>query len=775
MEREVSVATASADAGVAPAKASAVWLGAVLLLSACGLMFELMLTRVFSATIWYHYTFVAISVALLGWGLGGFFVYVFGLGKYPAQARTILIVLSLLLAITLQGFLYIILQLPFSPDRLILYFGLSILPFLAGGAALSLAFEANGRDINRLYFADLVGAAGGVLIVPLVIGLLGAETAILATAILPALAAVLLSTSDASGSRRGWKVLAVLVLLATAATAGWNYKTQSWTIRDAPSKALYRLLAENPKAHIVSDHWNAYSRITAVQDFDNYHVARLFIDSDAETSILPWDGTPTGLKNDGRRWFRAFPLRLASEPKVLVIGPGGGTDVVMSILAGSPQVTGVEMNPLIVDAVRQFGPAAGNLYDHPKMRLVMDEGRNFIQRTNEKFDTIILGFVDSWASVASGGLALTENYLYTRDALEAYYDHLTDRGTLVIVRWPSDVPRLVSNSVDFLQARGMSIPQIGTHILAVSERKPANQEDPVETVFMLTRSPLTAETTDNLLASFQDAHVVWSPFRPSEKVYTDLFAGKIPFETYTDSFETMAIPVNDNHPFYFATWKPLGIPPFAARLVSIPVGAVVGFAALLLIAGKLLRFRAPDTRTIAYFGALGIGFIIVEVALIQRLILLLGHPIYTLVVILFTLLAASGLGSRFAARFPVERIHRTLGVILPLVIAMVIVAAFALPVLVKAAVPLSQVQRILVAAAVTFPFGFLMGMPFPLGLRRHAQDPAGAPVSSLWGINGVASVVGSIAGMMIAVAVGFTWVFLGGALCYAVAWAARPK
>ncbi len=782
MDREVSTAVSSHVSAAAPVRASAAWLGAVLLLSASGLMFELMLTRLFSATIWYHFAFVAISVALLGWGLGGFLVYILGLTRRPQQARSILIVLAMLLAVLLPIVLYAILQLPFDAadtqqrlnHRLSLYFLLCILPFLAGGAALSLAFETNGRDINRLYSADLIGAAAGVLAVPLVIGFLGAETAILAVAILPALAAVLLSTAGGDKPRGAWQVPAGLVLVAAVAMTAWNYRSQVLTIRDAPSKALYKLLAARHGAsQVVSDRWNAYSRITAVRNPDDYHVARLFIDSDAETSILPWDGA--SLPSDGRRWFRAFPLRLTREPKVLVIGPGGGTDVVMAFLAGSKDVTGVEMNDLMVSAVRQFGAEGGRVYDDGRMHLVMDEGRNFIQRTDQKFDAIILGFVDSWASVASGGLALTENYLYTRDALEAYYDHLTPDGTLVIVRWPGDVPRLVANCVDFLRERNMGIGDIGRHILAASERRPASQEEPVETVFMLTRSPLTVETTDRLLERFRDVHVVWSAFRPGEQAYANLFAGKSTFAEYTDSFPTMATPVNDDHPFYFATWKPLGIPPFAARLVSIPVAAVVGFAILLLVAAALLKFRVPGPATITYFGMLGVGFIIVEVALMQRLILLLGHPIYTLVVILFTLLLAGGLGSRFAARFPAERIHRTLGWVLPLVIALVIAAAFGLPALVRAALPLPRTELILVAGALTFPFGFLMGMPFPLGLRRHAQDPDGTPVSALWGINGVASVVGSVAGMMIAVAAGFTWVFLAGAACYAVAWAVRPR
>lgn len=747
-------------------------LAAVLLLSASGLMFELTLTRVFSATIWYHYTFVAISVALFGWGLGGFLVYILRLAKFETHVRAMLVVLSLLLSLTLPLFLYGILQYPFTPERLNYYFLLSLLPFLAGGATLSLAFESHGRDVNSLYFTDLFGAALGTLIVPLSISLLGAETAILATAVLPALAAVLLSLSPGKGSR-AWTAVSVLALVGVIGLAGWNYREQKLTIRDAPGKALYKLLHDHPQAKVQWDRWNAYSRITSVNGFDNFHLARLFIDSDAETSVLRWNGTKEGIP-DGATWFRAFPFRLAPEQHVLVIGPGGGTDVVLSIVTGSPKVTAVEMNPLIVESVRRLGAEAGNLYDHPKVDLVMDEGRNFIQRTQDRFDLIVLGFVDSWASVASGGLSLTENYLYTRDALEAYYDHLTDRGALVIIRWPTDIPRLVANSVDLLSKRGMPIADIGKQILAVSSRRPQGVE-PVETVFMLTRSPMPAETVDKLLDGHADAHVIQAPSRPSEQPYADLFAGKISFDQYTNGFDTLATPVQDDRPFYFATEKPLGIPEFVKYLFRLPLMLVIGFTGLLLIGGWVLGFRAPGPRSIAYFGALGLGFIVCEVALMQRLILLLGHPIYTLVVILFTLLLAGGFGSLFARRFAPEHIRRALGLILPLVIVLIAAGAFGLPPLVKAALPLSLGARILIAGALVFPFGFLMGMPFPLGLRRSADDVNGTPVSALWGINGVASVVGSIGGMMLAVAGGFTCVFLAAAACYAVAWVARPK
>ncbi|MEN8152119.1 MAG: hypothetical protein ABFS86_20045, partial [Planctomycetota bacterium] len=398
-------------------RASPFLLAAVFLLSASGLMFELTLTRTFSATIWYHYTFVAISVALFGWGLGGFLVCLLRLARFQRQMNAILLVLALTLAGTLPLFLVGILALGFTPNNLPWYFLVSLMPFLAGGAVLSLAFESRGKDANRLYFADLIGAAAGTVLVPLAIGRLGAETTILAVAVLPAAAAMLLALQ--SPRRARWLPVTGILLAAFVGLGAWNHVTGTLTVRDAPEKELYKLLDAHPgKARIHTDRWNAYSRITSVVGHDEKQVARLFIDSSAETSVIPWDGTPE-FHPEAEGWFRAFPFRMTESPEVLIIGPGGGTDVVAAVCTGAKRVTAVEMNQLIVDAVRGFGEKAGDLYDHPKVELVMEEGRNFIERTDERFDLIVLGWVDSWASVASGGLALTENYLYTRDALEA--------------------------------------------------------------------------------------------------------------------------------------------------------------------------------------------------------------------------------------------------------------------------------------------------------------------------------------------------------------------
>jgi len=202
-------------------RASVRVLAAVFLLSASGLIFELTLTRVFSATIWYHYTFVAISVALFGWGLGGFLVYLLQLGKLSRHVQPVLVLLSCLLATSLPIFPWGILQFPFTPERLNFYFAIGLLPFVTGGAALSLAFEEFGADSNRLYFADLIGAAAGTLMVPLIISAVGAESAIMATAVLPAIAAILLSLGKGGSFRQVSKLAAILVLVVVLGLTAW--------------------------------------------------------------------------------------------------------------------------------------------------------------------------------------------------------------------------------------------------------------------------------------------------------------------------------------------------------------------------------------------------------------------------------------------------------------------------------------------------------------------------------------------------------------------------
>ncbi len=718
----------------------------IFLVTLSGLMFEIGLTRIFSATIWYHYAFVAISVALMGWGLGGFVLHL--LRGRIALTRERAALFTLLYGLSIPLALWLIVRVPFHPERLVFYFAVSLLPFLLAGIALSMLFAAERQQAGALYFADLAGASLGALAVTFLLSWLGGESAVLAVALAPLAAAVAFSRRMVAPA-----VVAGLLVLAAIAV---NERSGVFKIQSAPTKGLYRHMAATPGAKIALTGWNAYSRIDGVTGFASPYLARLYIDSDAWTNILSWDGEVKSL-TEMRQWYRALPFQVAPErPKTLVIGPGGGSDVLVALGAGSEKVTAVEMNPLMLRFVRFFGARAGHIYDHPQVEPVLSEGRTFIRRTDRRFDVILMGFVDSWAAVASGGLSLSENHLYTVEAFEAYRDHLTDDGQLVILRWAVDAPRLVSNAVALVGAQ-----EAGRRVAVLLEKRQGDREDPPQMIFIFKKRPFT-DAERALMASWSQAQPLIVPGHHVEEPYASLFAGKTSFADYVEQASTRVDPVYDDRPFFFATVKPWGLPKRLRERFALVLAVLLPLGLLVVASGRPRgEPMAPYARSVAYFASLGIGFIAVELALLQHLTLLLGHPIFTLSILLFTLLAAGGLGALASPRFPI-------GTACFVTAAVAAAYALVLPSLVPALLPLPLVARIAIAIALVAPLGFLMGMPFPKGLRATGQGPFPAP-PLYWGLNGLFSVVGSLATMVTAVVFGFTWAMLGGASFYLVA------
>ena len=721
----------------------------IFLVTLSGLMFEIGLTRIFSATIWYHFAFVAISVALLGWGLGGFALHL-ARGRV-AFTRERAALLTLLYGLSIPFALWLIVRLPFHPDRLPSYFAISLVPFLLAGMALAMLFAIERQDANRLYFADLLGASLGALLVTFLLSWFGGENALLLVALAPVAAAALFSKR----LRLAAGVAAVAILLALAV----NGRTGLFKIRSAPTKGLYRQMAATPGSKIELTGWNAYSRIDAVTGFEAPYLARLYIDSDAWTNVLAWDGRLESVA-PLRYWYRAIPFRVAPpEPTTLIIGPGGGSDVLVALAAGSQKVTAVEMNPLMLRFARHFGARAGNLYDQPKVETILSEGRTFIRRSDRLFDVILMGFVDSWAAVASGGLSLSENHLYTVEAFKAYYDHLTADGEIAILRWDVDIPRLVSNSVALLGAQAAA-----ERVAVLLEAVDNPHDDPPQMIFLLKKRPFTPEETA-LLASLPNARPVIVPGRHVDEPYASLFSGRTSFAQYVQQAPARIDPVFDDRPFFFARQKPWGLPGSMRRGFQQILVPVLGLCLLFLAFGKPRREPLlPYSASILYFACLGVGFIAVELSLLQHLTLLLGHPIFTLSILLFTLLASGGVGSAFGG-------PRPLAAVCLAVAGLAAAYALALPRIVPALLPLPLPARIAIAIVVVAPLGFLMGMPFPRALQATGTGPFPAP-PFYWGLNGIFSVVGSLATMVAAVIFGFTWAMLAGASFYVVAAAA---
>jgi predicted membrane-bound spermidine synthase len=724
----------------------------VFLITLSGLIFEIGLTRIYSATIWYHFAFVAISVALLGWGLGGLSVHLFK-KVLPPSVDTAAI-MALLYGVAIPACLWVLVEYPFQLDRLPLYFIAPLVPFLLAGMALSMVFDVHRAVAGTLYFADLIGASLGAVLVTLLLQLLGGEGAVLVAAIAPMLAAACLS--------RKVRLVGVAGAVLLSAAAVSNSSTGLFHVIPGTIKAERRQMDENPGAKVAQSGWNAYSRIDAVEGLPAPTLARLYIDSDAWTSIHTWDGdleSVRGLKDS----YRALPFKFVPGGQTLVIGPGGGADVLASLASGSRKVTAVELNPLMIKFVRHYGDHAGNIYDRPDVEVIQSEGRNFISRTDRKFDVIFLGFVDSWASVASGGLSLSENYLYTTQAFSAYYNHLSDDGVLSILRWGMDIPRLVSNSVALLGAE-----EAAKRIVVLTEKRSTELHDnPPQMLFMLRKRPFTPAEVADITTNWTIANPVIVPGH-ADPPYDDLLGGRKTMAQYAAESPKLVGPVFDDSPFYFAVERPWGMPPTIAS--SLFKWLLAPSAVLLVLFAALGKPRgapaAPYVASILYFAALGFGFIAVELSLLQNLTLLLGHPIFTLSVLLFTLLASGGIGSAMSQRVPVRLACLA-------VVVLGVAEALALPRLVPMLLSLGLPARVAIAALLIAPLGFVMGMPFPKGLERTGRGSLPAP-PFYWGLNGTMSVIGSVTTVFVALTLGFQAAMLIGCGCYLLASIVAP-
>ncbi|HYN06725.1 MAG TPA: hypothetical protein VES67_04980 [Vicinamibacterales bacterium] len=720
----------------------------IFLITFSGLVFEVGLTRIYSATIWYHFTFVIVSVALLGWGLGGFVLHLLKRRVQSSIDRAAWFTLGYAISIPLC--LALIVRFPFTPERFAMYFIAPLVPFLLAGMALAMVFDLRRETAGSLYFADLAGASLGAGVVTLLLQSLGGEAALLVAAVAPFVAAWCLSR------RPVVRLTAAAGAVLIAALAVSNESTGLFRIRPGTWKAMHRQMEELPNARVAHTGWNAYSRIDAVEGFPAPNLARLYIDADAWTSAHQWDGRLESVANL-RETFRALPFRLTPGGETLIIGPGGGADVLAALASGSRRVTAVELNPLMIRFVREYGPRAGNIYNRPDVEVVLSEGRNFISRTDRRFDVIFLGFVDTWASVNSGGLSLSENYLYTTEAFRAYYDHLTDDGVMVILRWPTDTPRLVSNAVALL-----GVEEAAKRIVALTERRDGVRDNEAQMLFMLRKRPFTEAETSTIANDWTLARPMLVPGRHAEAPYADLFAGRKTLDQYIEESPRRVGPVFDDSPFYFAVERPWGMATRIARALLTVVVPVVILLALFVVLGKPRgQPVGAYAASVGYFACLGLGFITVELVLLQHLTLLLGHPIFTLSILLFALLLAGGVGSSMSRFVRGRRACLT-------VAALGVIWALVLPRVVPMLLPLSLSARVAIAIVIILPIGLAMGIPFPRGLRRAGQG-ALPPPPFYWGLNGVMSVLGSVGTVALALMVGFQAAMLAGSGCYALA------
>lgn len=770
---------------------SVLWAG-LALSSFAALLLELALTRLFSVVLFYHFAFLAISIALLGLGSGGVFAYLLKnwLARFPT--RSLAAFLCCLNAISVPMVLEIVLHLPVSLEisrgnflRLSGIYLASAVPFFLTGLQFSIVFARESGRIPRLYGADLTGGALACLGVVPLLNYLGGPNTILFAAAMAAIAALVWAT--ASWVRKAVCGLAVVLALLIAANHSGKL------IDVVYAKGIFR-----DPSWVEFVRWNAISRI----EVDRQGGAKVVvIDADASTYIMnarpeEWQGT---------EWQR----NLMSAPPALVnvlrpggtyaiIGPGGGVDVLRALANGSPSVTGIEINPIIANTVMRgsYADFAYHLYDRPDVHIHVTDGRSFVRNTSQTFDVVQMTLVDTWASTAAGAFALSENSLYTVEAFREYFEHLRPDGMIAITRWefrqPREALRIVAVAMEALHQLGVANPAQNFVVVAQGNL----DEDGIPVVVLAKKSAFTLQEEQAVQAHLQRYPTLVAQYLPSDprdNPFSSLILANDPY-AFAQRYPFNIAPVTDNAPFFFFTlklrqvlqgtsvhqgidWKVnLGVA-VLAMVLAISLAAVLAFLVVPLVLHG--RPRCQRTVSLFYFVAVGLGYILVEIAFIQRFVLFLGHPTYALTVVVFLLLLSSGAGSLASSRWLGET-HR---IWLPLTLiagAIPFYVAF-LSGLLNSLVGVAFPIKLLVSAALLVPLGFAMGMPFPTGLRAIAalpapEFPAAAEnaatenaVEWAWGMNAGASVLGSVLGMVLAIAFGLNVTLAGGGAAYLLA------
>jgi hypothetical protein len=786
----------------------------IFLLSAATLVFEINLSRLFSVAQFYHFAFLIVSLALLGYGASGTFLALFPTWGRQ-QPQRLLPLLSIASALCIPISYLLINWLPFDSysiaiDRrqvaiLALHYIALATPFFFNGTAVGLLLAVYPQASGKIYAANLLGSALGclaTLVLPLV---LGGEGTVVFSGSLAALSALItfLDKENRPPWRPGRLALALLLacmLIFDLLDSGGRLlglpSLHELDLHLSPYKGLSYAL-QYPGARVIFSRWNAFSRIDVVSSPGvrslpglSYRYSQmpplengLFVDGDDLSPVVlsstDWDFAaymPTAI---------AFQLR--PQANALVLEPRGGLDAIIALSEGAGSVIAVEANPLIANQ-------AQHIYQDPRLHLLLESERSYLRRSQETFDVILFSLTSAYHPINSGAYSLAEDYRYTLESFQDALRHLNPEGLLVTTRWlqtpPSEFLRLFTLTVSALEKLGLEpaeriVAFRGFNIgVLIAKLAPfTTQELSAIRTFTASRSFDLVYAPDIHPEEINHYNVLPSPL--DYLAFRDLLIAKSRVDWYRD-YPFDVTPPTDDHPFFGhffkwsqvgqvmaelgKTWQPFGGAGYFVVLALLVLVLLIA-AGLILLPLLLSRWRTgkrimalavPRSLLLAslgYFGLVGLAYLLVEIPLIQHFILFLGQPAYAFSTVLFSLLLFSGIGSQLAVHMP----HRLVMVIL---VALILAIPWLFPLVFDLTLGLSLPMRFGVSVLLLALPGMLMGIPFPAGLRRlGAETPELIPW--VWAVNGAASVVASVLAALLALSFGFRLVLLVGATCYA--------
>lgn len=789
-------------------------MSSIFLMSLGILALQILQTRIFSFTLWHHLAYMVITVALMGMAAAGSWLSI--RKKKIQKPERFLTFCSLGFSLSSIVSLAVAVRIPldtFMPDKIqqftyiFLYYLLLIFPYFFAGMAISFVFVLISKRINFYYMANLAGSAvGGMAVLP-VMELLGAEGAVFAVSLLGIFSALF---SSISGKDRKSIIVSVFFLIVFASL--FPFRKEMLPARPPASKALGIGYTYDSGQKIIHTKWDRVARIDV---FENRHSQGFFnyfpdlknkvitIDGDAYTLLYNFPGGKVDIS--GSLYSTAYHFH--ETPEVLVVGLGGGTDIVTALHHNSQSVTGVEINKAMIEVTKDlYADFIGKPYQDSRVRIVHSEGRSFIRRSPDKYDIIQMSGVDTWAALSTGAYVMSESFIYTTDAMREYLDHLTDDGTLSIVRWlfwPSrEMLKLCTQAVQVLRERGVENPENNIAVVG----------DGALAAILVKNRPFTwleLENLNELVSKTENIRIIYAPGFSADSQYYDPIFAKHNFSTHeginyintgfgaffksvekgdegkfiSDYYYDIE-PVSDDRPFFFKYYRvnhlfsdvnrtggsfvdsmPIGILILGLSLFQALFFSILFIVIPLLFMSKGEKSYSPVNQII-YFSMIGTGFMFIEMSLIQQFVLFLGNPADAISVTIMILLLSAGIGSLFSRKILVAVGEKGIFGAMLLIFPFIIMGyAVFLPGFTHKFIHYSFEARIFLSLAVLFPLGFLLGQFFPTALTIVGEKNSSF-IPWAYAVNGVASVVSSIFSIILAMAYGFTFVFTMAAFCY---------
>lgn len=708
-------------------------------------LLELSLTRLFSVVFFSHFAFLAISLALIGFGVGGVFSYV--IANRPGNLSAELGRLTFLNSVVVVPLLWFILTQhgTMTAGSLIAVYLASSIPFFFAGAVVSLAIgDAIGR-MDRAYLFDLVGAAAGCLLLAPFLDVFGGPNTVIAAGVIYGVAASIWFNRGGEAQLRASAVLVSLLLVTLMIMNGTaHFIDVQWAKGE---KLAVERMAK----------WNSFSRVGLSQADNKESTSwEIRIDSDATTEIsnIDW-ANPLTADQKEKLLYRGegLPYLLRPGAKTLVIGSGGGYDLARALGSGSKDVTGVEINPIIANDIMrgQMRGESHGVYGRPEVRISVEDGRSFIRASREKYQVLQASRVNTPGSTAVSS-ALSESSLYTVEAFEEYLAHLTEDGVIAFSRSGMD-PQI--DSLRTASAAMEALTRSGTrdatrHIIAVRERRQDPEQMEVLDTLLISRHPFTSADLERVghIAGEYGMELLYLPGAASNNAFGALEA----ISAATDDQPNV---IDTAHPLLLGL---LGLCVLATLLVMVLPKFLVG---------ESLPKRVGVLPFLLYFVCSGAGYILVQTALIQKFMLLLGQPTRALTVIMFSMFVASGAGSYVSGRF-IATSEQRLRVVLVTIAVLLVPLSFIVTPIVHAAATWPMIARISLVVALIVPPAFFMGMPLPSGLQR-LQEWHAPSLRWAWSLDATARVMGSVGSVVLAIYVGLRGTLLMGAAMYLLA------